>query len=76
MRREIERYSFFWNVRANEGHFIFQLRESTTATLFLDSPQEGQLLLDVLRNEKPVFFDEEHEIILTGLESVGEDADA
>ncbi len=79
MRRKIENYAFFWNVRANEGHFVFQLDEnengSPTATLFLDSPAEGTLLVDILRNESPVYYDEENEIIMTGLEPVGEGED-
>ena len=79
MRRKIERYAIFYNVQANEGHFIFQLDESeygaATATLWLDSPEEGRLILDILRNEEPVYYDEEHEIILTGLEFVGEGED-
>ena len=79
MRRRIERYAIFYNVAANEGHFIFQLDDNiegqSTATLHLDSPQEGTLLLDILRNEQPVYYDEEHEIIMTGLEFTGEGED-
>ena len=74
MRQRIERYAFFWNVKDNEGHLLFHLEgeENKTATLWLDSPQEGQLLVDILRNEDPVYYDEEHELIMTGLEPVGE----
>jgi hypothetical protein len=79
VRRKIEKYAVFWNVTANEGQIIFQLTEREagpgTATLLLDSPQEGQLVLDILRNEEPVYYDDEHDLIMTGLEGVGEEED-
>ena len=74
--RNIEKYAIFWNAAANEGQFVLQLTESDegppTAMVYLDSPQEGSLLLDILRNERPVYYDDEHELIFTGLEVVGE----
>ncbi len=79
MRRKIEKYAIFYNVAANEGHFLFQLDDNiegeSTATLLLDSPEEGTLILDILRNEEPVYYDEEHQIIMTGLEFTGEGED-
>jgi len=79
MRRRIEKYAIFYNVQANEGHILFQLDDNIegqgTATLLLDSPQEGMLILDILRNEQPVYYDEEHQILLTGLEFTGEGED-
>ena len=72
MHRKIDKYAIFYNVQANEGHFIFQLDEKSegegTATLWLDSPQEGTLILDILRNEQPVYYDEENQILMTGLD--------
>ena len=38
------------------------------------SPPKG-LLLDVLRNEKPVYYDTHHGMIMIGLEPVGEGED-
>lgn len=79
MRRRIEKYAIFYNVQANEGHILFQLDDNiegqSTATLWLDSPQEGMLILDILRNEQPVYYDEDHQILLTGLEFTGEGED-
>lgn len=75
MHRKIEKYTIFYNVQANEGHFIFQLdkksKGESTATLLLDSPQEGTLILDILRNEQPVYYDEENQILMTGLDFTG-----
>ncbi len=76
MRRNIEKYAIFWNAAANEGHFVLQLTEvedgPPTAMLHLDSPQEGSLILDILRNEQPVYYDDEHGLIVSGMEPVGE----
>ena len=73
MQRKIEKYTIFYNVQANEGQIIFQLDEkksegAATATLWMDSPQEGMLILDILRNEQPVYYDEENQILISGLD--------
>ena len=74
--RKIKKYAIFWNATANEGHFILQLVESEgrspTALIHLDSPQEATLLLDIFRNEQPVYYDDDHGLVLTGLEEIGE----
>ncbi len=75
MGKVIERYAFFWNVRDNEGTLQLQFSDGSGDQVLVDSPQEGLLLLDVLRNEKPVFYDAQHKIVMTGLESVGEGED-
>lgn len=72
MQKEVTHYAFFWNVQANEGHILLQFADGSTAQTLLDSPSEGSLLVDILRNEKPVYYDQEHDILLTGLEMVGE----
>ncbi len=75
MGNVIERYAFFWNVKDNEGSLQLQFSDGSGDQVLVDSPQEGLLLLDVLRNEKPVFYDAQHGIIMTGLEPVGEGED-
>jgi len=75
MGNVIERYAFFWNARDNEGTLQLQFSDGSGDQVLVDSPQEGLLLLDVLRNEKPVFYDAQHGIIMTGLEPVGEGED-
>ena len=75
LHRKIEKYTIFYNVEANEGHFIFHLEGKTkgtpTVTLLLASPQEGTLILDILRNEQPVYYDEENRILISGLHFTG-----
>jgi len=72
MYKEIKGYAFYWHARNNEGTLHLQLADGGHAQVLIDSPQEGLLLLDVLRNEGPVVFDPNHEMIMTGLELVGE----
>jgi hypothetical protein len=75
MHEEIKGYAFFWHARNNEGSLQLQLSNGGAAQVLVDSAQEGMLLLDVLRNEKPVFFDPQNELLMTGLELVGEGED-
>ena len=72
MRKEIEQYAFYWHYKGNEGYIQLLLADGTTGQVQIDSAAEGSLLLDVLRNEKPVYWDSDHELIMTGLEPVGE----
>lgn len=72
MRQEIEQYAFYWHYKGNEGYLQLLLADGTTGQVMIDSAAEGVLLLDVLRNEKPVYWDSDHELIMTGLEPVGE----
>ena len=75
MGKMIERYAFFWNARNNEGIVQLQFADGSGDQVLADSPQEGLLLLDILRNEKPVLYDDENGIIMTGLEPIGEGED-
>jgi len=75
MGKEIERYAFFWNARDNEGTLRLQFSDGSGDQVLIDSPQEGLLLLDILRHEKPVLYDAQHGLVMTGLEPVGEGED-
>ena len=75
MKRTINKHLVFWNAAANEGQITLELagdEEPRTAAIHLDSPQEGTLLLDILRNESSVYYDDEYQLIITGMEPVGE----
>lgn len=77
MDLEIDSYKFFWNAKTNEGQLMLALlpeKESdpNVVTLLLDTPQEGTLMIDILRNEKPVYYNTDSELIHTGFEPVGE----
>ncbi|MEM7132595.1 MAG: hypothetical protein AAF702_40200 [Chloroflexota bacterium] len=70
--KEVIHYSFFWRTEDNTGVFQLALADGTGGSLEPDSPQEAMLLLDVLRNEKPIYYEAEHQLLMTGLEPVGE----
>ena len=70
--QEILQYAFFWRPEDNKGRIQLALADGTGGAVELDSAQEGLLLLDVLRHEKPVYYDASHGLIMTGLEPVGE----
>ena len=74
--QEVMNYAFFWRTEDNKGVIKLTLANDTGGSLEPDSPEEARLLLEVLRNEKPVYYKAEHQLLITGLEPVGEGADA
>lgn len=69
---EIIQYAFFWRTEENVGMINLVLASGGGGQVIVDSPEEASLLLDVLRNEKPLFYDRRNALIATGLEPVGE----
>jgi hypothetical protein len=69
----IVQYRVMWDY---EDHFgKVQLRFPNgewSPQITVTNPTEFQVLVDLLRNEQPVFFDSDNERIQTGPESVGE----
>lgn len=77
--QEIKSYKITWRPCDNAGQIHLGLADGTGGSIPVDSPQEMSLLVDVLRNECPVYWDPEHSFLMTGHEPVGEgsqDADA
>ncbi|ETX07757.1 hypothetical protein [Candidatus Entotheonella palauensis] len=70
--QEIIQYAFFWRTEENVGAINLALADGSGGQVIVDSPAEASLLLDVLRNERPVFYDRANALIMTGLEPVGE----
>ena len=70
--KEIKKYKMVWNTEANEGILVVDFGDDQPSQILVDSPAEGALLLDILRNEKPVYFQPKQSAIITGLEAVGE----
>lgn len=67
--KQIEAYKISWNIAKDEGIILLQTADSIEQ-LLADSAAEAMLLLDILRNEKPVFYD--NGLLFTGFEMVGE----
>lgn len=69
---KIESYAIMWNVDTNQGSINLLLEGDGSRMLHIDSAEEGSLLLDILRNEDPVYVHNNHNQIITGIEPVGE----
>lgn len=67
--KSIESYKITWNVKSDEGVILLQTEEGVEQ-LLADSAAEAMLLLDILRNESPVFYNDG--LLFTGFEPVGE----
>lgn len=68
--KEVESYKIAWNSKSDEGIITLNTLPDGIQQLMVDSAAEGMLLLDILRNEKPVYV--EKDVLLTGFEPVGE----
>ncbi len=71
--KEVEKYAFFWRPEDDSGSIHLVLAGEGAADIFIDSPQEATFLLDLLRNEKPIFYNADSGQICTGLEPAGEE---
>ena len=69
---KIEKYQMAWNAGRNEGMLVLLMEDGHTVNQPIDSAEEGMFLVDLLRNEEPVFYDAASDVILTGFEPVGE----
>jgi len=68
--KEIDAYKVAWNANSDEGTLIIHTLPDGLEQVHLDSAAEGLLMLDILRNEKPVFIQDG--VLFTGFEPVGE----
>ena len=77
--KQIDTYKITWRPCENVGLIHLGLADGSGGKIEVESAQEMSLLVDMLRNEAPVFWDPVHCFIMTGFEPVGEgsaDADA
>jgi len=73
--KKILYYAARWLPNNNYGLlWIFYLDGQTqkNKSMKIESPQEMLVILDILRNEKPVYFDPTNNEIATNMEIVGE----
>lgn len=69
----IVQYRASWDMNHHFG--VIQLRAengSWSPSKRFDNPQEFQVVLDLLRNEKPIYHDTGHDRIKTAAEAIGE----
>ncbi len=67
----IESYKVYWRPELHYGVLTI-VDSGQSYQLTVDNPQEMMLMVDILRNEKPVSFFSRTKAISTGPEPVGE----
>ena len=69
---KIMKYMMTYRPHENAGSIHLILENGEGADIPIDSPQEATLMLDLLRNEAPVFYDPNNQLLSCGIEGVGE----
>ena len=62
----IDEYTFFWRHTDNAGSLHLHFEDDSSADLSLNSLEEANFLLDLLRTEKRCFYDDQHQLIGAG----------
>ena len=70
--KQVKSYSIFYRHLDHSGMIYLNMKDGSGQHFAFHSEQEASLILDLLRNEKPVFYDPVHEMLATGMEPVGE----
>lgn len=69
----IHKYQGWWDSSRNSGHFWFTYYDNTRAKSVPVNGQDFQIMMDMLRNEKPVYGDHTRALVTTQSEEVGEE---
>lgn len=81
MRHEVKSYYAAWNTEHHTGKITLYWGPNVSDSNWLvapaiSDPLEFQVMIDLLRNESPVFFDPRTKVLSVGAEPVGEGEDA
>lgn len=69
----IESYRLYWDLDNRFGGFIIRPEGGDTFHIRATDATEFMAFSDLLRNEKPLYFDPRRKLIQTGPEPVGEE---
>ncbi len=69
---QVKLYRLRWSAQLNKGFVELQLANNKLASIQVDSPQELSALGDMLRNERPIFYNPKFQELYTGGEPTGE----
>ncbi len=72
--KKVEKYRFDYDTKNNEKSLMVNYREGNNMgkeSMQLIA-QDALFLMDMLRNEKPIFWDDTRKILHTGSEIIGE----
>lgn len=71
-REAITGYNARWDLNSHHGYLWLWRRNGGNFQQRIESPAEFSAIIDLLRNEKPIFFDTSDWSIHVGREPVGE----
>jgi hypothetical protein len=69
---DVVSYVVFWDIDGHFGNIQLNLSNNTGHAIGGQTPPEMHMLLDILRNEKPIRFNDVSKLLSTGFEAVGE----
>lgn len=69
---QVRIYRLRWSATFNKGLIELQLANNRVAKIEVDSAQELSALGDMLRNERPIFFNPNGNELFTGAEPPGD----
>ncbi|MBK7694887.1 MAG: hypothetical protein IPP06_14780 [Saprospiraceae bacterium] len=70
---EVKNYQLMYRTHLNKGSIYLIFADNTNVNIKLDSASELMAMADMLRNEKPVYYNSESKNLVTGWEPVGEE---
>lgn len=70
---EVKNYQLMYKAHLNSGSIYLIFTNNTNVNIKLDSATELMALADMLRNEKPVYYNDVSKNLATGWEPVGEE---
>jgi hypothetical protein len=70
--KEVVTYSAVWGFNQHTGSIQLNLADHTGISFPITAPGEMEMLIDILRNEKPVLFDDAFNHLRIRYEPVGE----
>ncbi len=66
-------YRTAWNIKENYGKVQYKFQNGRWSRVkMIKNPIEFQINLDLLRNEKPIYYDEKVGVVRTTSEPIGE----
>jgi hypothetical protein len=69
---QVNAYYVFWDIDGHSGNIQLNLANNTGWAIGGQTPDEMHMLVDLLRNEKPIYFEDTQRLLIVGSEPVGE----
>jgi len=69
---DVNSYLVHWDLDGHFGNIQLNLSNNTAIAIGGQSPEEMMMLVDILRNERPIRFDTDARRISTAPEPIGE----